>query len=229
MVACHGRALHKAFRQRERLNTRWPCWPAIRSLLERLTNARPDSAYAFHELGLTLAGQGESEAALAALRRSANLQRDVPRAWASLSDHLLLAGDTAAAATARAEHLGATSPDLQAAVDALRANRLQAAVALLQRHLRRAPNDVAALQMLGETASRLGHQEDAEEYLARCVALAPDAADARFSYALVLHAQLKVHPALAALDRLLASEPEEPTRIFLAATCEILAGDSDAQ
>lgn len=198
---------------------------AARSLLERLTAAHPSSAYAFHELGLTLAGQGESEAALAALRHAANLRRDVPRAWASLSDHLLLAGDAAAAATARAEHLGAASPDLQAAVDALRANRLSAAVALLQRHLHRAPHDVAALQMLGETASRLGHQEDAEDTLARCVALAPDALDPLFSYALVLHAQLKVHAALAVLDRLLADAPEEPKLLFLATTCAILAGD----
>jgi predicted Zn-dependent protease len=198
---------------------------AARSLLERLTAAHPDSACAFYELGLTLASQGESEAALAALRRAANLQRDVPRAWASLSDYLLLAGDAAAAATARAEHCAGASPDLQAAVDALRANRLPAAVALLQRHLRGAPNDVAALQMLGETASRLGHQEDAEVYLARCVALAPEAPDPRFSYAQVLHAQLKVHEARAALDRLLAAAPEEPKFLFLAATCAILAGD----
>ena len=55
-----------------------------RAVLEPLAAAQPRSAQTHHELGLTLAGLGETEGAIGALRHAASLQRDRPETWRAL-------------------------------------------------------------------------------------------------------------------------------------------------
>jgi predicted Zn-dependent protease len=200
-----------------------------RTLLGRVVAAHPGSAHAHHELGLTLAGLGESEAAIAALRAAEALRRDVPDAWRKLGDQLTLAGDRDRAALAYAEQAygerdAAVGPP-PAALAALREGRLSEAVSILRTHLRMAPDDTMARVLLAQTAARLGHLEDAADILERCVQRAPDSADARFVHAQVLHAQQRSFEALAQLAPLLASHPKDVRLRFLAMTCLILAGD----
>ena len=202
---------------------------AARAILERLVRVQPDSAYAQHEYGLTLASLGESEAAITALRRAAALAEDLPDPWISLSDQLSLAGDAEGSARAYAEHVRASlkTPALIAAADALRENRPRDAEQMLRAHLLANPADVAALRLFGETASRLGHTDDAEEILARCVEHAPDFVGARHSYALVLFEQNKALEALAHIEHLLARTPGEAKYLALLAACHAFLGDYD--
>jgi predicted Zn-dependent protease len=203
-----------------------------RALLARVAEVHPGSAYAHHELGLTLAGLGESEAAIDALRQARELRRDVPEAWRSLGDQLTLAGDRDRAALAYAEQAYVEQPSGEvaggpprAALTALREGRLGEAARLLQRHLMTAPDDTMARVLLAQTAARLGHLEDAGEMLERCLERAPTSADARFVHAQVLHAQHRPHDALAQLGPLLAAFPKEIRLRFLAVTCLLLAGE----
>lgn len=198
-----------------------------RALLRRVAEVHPGSANVHHELGLTLAGLGESEAAIAELRQARELRRDLPQAWRALGDQLTLAGDPDRAALAYAEQAyadGAAGPP-PAALAALREGRLSEAVLALQRHLALAPDDAIAKVLLAQTAARLGHLEHAADILERCLERAPDMADAAFVYAQVLHAQHRPHEALALLAPLLAAYPGEVRLRFLAMTCHILAGD----
>ncbi len=199
------------------------------TLLRRVVEAHPGSANAHHELGLTLAGLGQSEAAIAEMRQARELRRDLPQAWRALGDQLTLAGDRDHAALAYAEQAyadGAGGPP-PAALAALREGRLSEAVLILQRHLTLAPDDTLARVLLAQTAARLGHVEDAGDILERCLQRAPDSVDARFVYAQVLHAQHRPHEALGWLAPLLEAHPEEVRLRFLAMTCHVLAGQYD--
>src|SRR5213076_597481 len=87
-------------------------------------------------------------------------------------------------------------PMLMRAAEALSANRLPEAEAMLRTRLMRLPTDVAAIRMLAELAARLGRHEEAETLLVRCLELAPGFHAARQNYAQVLHRANKPTEAL---------------------------------
>src|ERR1700693_5692100 len=64
--------------------------------------------------------------------------------------------------------------------------RLAEAEPLCRDYLHQAPDDVDALRLLAEIATRLGVLDDAETLFARCLALAPEYHFARAGYAHVL-------------------------------------------
>jgi tetratricopeptide (TPR) repeat protein len=64
--------------------------------------------------------------------------------------------------------------------------------------------------MLAEVATRLGRLEDAESLLAHCLELAPRFTAARQNYAVVLNRQNRPLEALAQVDQLLATDPQNP-------------------
>ncbi len=134
-------------------------------------------------------------------------------AWLAVGDHYTLLGETAAADAAYALHIqaGTRDPRLLEPAAALAAGRIAVAEQKLREHLTEFPTDVAAIRMLAEVAGRLRRYTDAENLLARCLELAPGFSAARQNYALVLHRQNKPGPALAELDRLLATDPRNPS------------------
>ena len=152
-----------------------------RPVLARLCHAEPRWAEAHFELALALAALGESEMAIAALRRAAELKPDLTEAWRALADQLTAAGDAAGADRAYAQHIRASvnDPALMQAALALCAEDLPLAERLLREHLKARPTDVAAIRMLAELATRLGRHGDAEALLGRCLELAPSFAGAR--------------------------------------------------
>ncbi|HEY5781232.1 MAG TPA: sulfotransferase [Lysobacter sp.] len=202
---------------------------AALDILEPLAAAQPASARTQLELGIALGRIGRGDEALAALRRAVAIKPDLPAAWLALGDHLTATGDSDGARAAYGQHLRYASRDpalLQAGV-ALHENRIPEAEALLRAHLRKLPNDVAALRMLAELAARLDRTGDAEQLLARCLELAPGFHAARQHYALVLHRGNKPKQALAELDALLKVAPDNPGYRNLKAVVLCRIGDYD--
>ncbi|MBL8771595.1 MAG: sulfotransferase [Phenylobacterium sp.] len=142
-------------------------------------------------------------------------------------DRLRLAGDIKGADAAYAREMRATvsDPDLVRAADALVAGRYAEADAVLRARLAARPRDAHALWMLGDLCSRAGRNGEAEDLLARCVALAPDLTSARYAYAMVLNWRNKVEACLAQAERLLAIAPENPVYRHLKASSLLRLGD----
>ncbi|MGH6878729.1 MAG: sulfotransferase, partial [Rhizomicrobium sp.] len=92
----------------------------------------------------------------------------------------------------------------------LDANRPDVAEHMLADFLKDHADDLDALSLLAEAATRRERKSDAEKLLARCVELAPDFAAARFDYGHALHQMNKPAAALEQAEKLLAKEPRNP-------------------
>jgi tetratricopeptide (TPR) repeat protein len=198
-------------------------------LLASVVRAQPGWGFAHYELGLVLSRLDRSDAAIAELRRAVALKPDMPDGWRALGDQLTIAGDSAGADSAYAQHIKASTKDprLLAAASALCENQIPQAEALLRSHLKSYPTDVAAIRMLAEVAARLRRYKDAETLLARCLELAPGFAAARHNYAIVLHRQHKAVEALREVDSLLALDSRHPGYKNLKAAILATIGDLD--
>jgi tetratricopeptide (TPR) repeat protein len=202
---------------------------AALSTLEPLARAHPYWAPAQYEHALALSEAGQSEAAVASLRRAVSQKPDMVDAWRALGDELTSLGDAAGADAAYAQQIKAATrdPRLLAPATALCENDIPKAEALLRTHLKQYPTDVAAIRMFAEVAARLRRFDDAENLLARCLELSPSFAAARQNYAVVLHRRNKSSEALVEAESLLALEPHNPGYKNLKAA--ILAGIGDFQ
>ncbi|HMN43986.1 MAG TPA: sulfotransferase [Povalibacter sp.] len=204
--------------------------PAALAVLTDLAAHQPNSAQTHYELGLTLAADGQGDAAVAALRRALQLKPDLPDAWRVLGDHLRALDDPSAADEAYAQHIrhSTRNPRLLEAAAALCENRIAEAEALLRDYLKQTPTDVPAIRMLAEVAARLGRYADAESLLERCLELAPGFVAARHNHAVVLHRQNKSPQALMAIDQALAADPRNHGYRSLKAAILSTLGDYDA-
>src|SRR4029453_5304584 len=128
-----------------------------------------------------------------AYREALELRDSYPAAWGALGDALRASGAFIEADDAYANQIrtSTSDPRLMAAAQALCANKLAPAEALLREHLKQAPTDVPALPMRAEGGARLGRYGDAERLLTRALELAPSFAPARHNLALVLLRQGK--------------------------------------
>lgn len=142
-------------------------------------------------------------------------------------DRLRLAGDVAGADAAYAREMRATvsDPELVRSADAMLAGRFAEAHAALRDVAARRPDDVHALWMLGDLCARAGRNAEAEDLLARCLALAPGFTSARYAYAMVLNWRNKVAETLAEAETLLAADPANPVYRHLKASSLLRLGD----
>ncbi len=199
------------------------------STLEPLAREQPRSAMVHFSLGNALSLAGRLPEAIAALETAARIAPEWPDTWRVLADHLDAIDDPERADRARAAFLGAAvnDPRLRAAAQALQANELAPAEALLRAHLKEHPTDVAALRMLAELASRLRRYRDAQTLLERCLELAPNFRPARHQYAIVLFRLAKAVEAREVLANLLAEEPDNLGYLSLQAAILAHLGDTE--
>lgn len=203
--------------------------PGALSFAQKQAQARPDWFGAQRQLGIVLAEQGQALPASLALKRASELNPAHPTIWRELAEQHSRAGDTQAARAAYARH-GAmpAEPGLKAASEALTANDGAGAEALLLEHLRRLPDDVAALRMLSEAQARAGRTGDAEKSLRRALEIAPDFMFARHALAQLMMGLGRLEEAETEANYLLRLEPNnEGTRRLKAAILNAL-GEFDA-
>ena len=200
---------------------------AALQILQPLLAAEPQWAAAQYERALALAANGEGELAIEALRQLLQNSPHHPEAWRVLGDHLMAIGNTGEADAAYLQHTrcATRNPQLQAAATAMQANDIPRAEALLKSHLKQVPTDVPAIRMLAEVAVRCGQEEAAERLLTRCLELAPNFTPARYNHAILLHRRNKVTESLAEVERLLWSDPENPSYRNLFAVVLSRAGE----
>ena len=186
---------------------------AALAVLEPLAKTQPRWAAAHLELGLARARAGRSRDAVVALDHATHLKPDLAEAWRALAEQRRVLGDSTGAEAAEAQAIACSvkDPQLMAAGAALVAGRLAEAEQLLRDTLKARPDDVAALRMLAEIATRLGRYEDAEVLLTQCLELAPGFVPARHNLAVALYRQTRAAEAAAQIDRLLAADPANPS------------------
>ncbi|MGH8138405.1 MAG: tetratricopeptide repeat-containing sulfotransferase family protein [Steroidobacteraceae bacterium] len=203
--------------------------PGAQAAFEQLAAAQPHSPLVQLELGRTFVAQGRDTEGLAALTRAVELSPNLAEAWRDLSAVLASRGDTKGCDVAFAHYSRLAAPErrLSEAAAALATFRLDAAEALLRRHLGQEPQDAVALRMLARVAAEREDFIEAERLLAQCLQLAPGYSAARFDLARLLHGQQKAHPMLLLLERLLALEPDKLEYLSLQASAYSLLGHNE--
>ena len=178
-------------------------------LLAPLSRTQAGMPRVHYEYAMALARTGRTEEAIATLERALALNPALPQVWLALADLQRAVGREAGANAAYAGYIrhSVRDPDLLNAADALNANRLPEAEALLRAWLKQHPTDVVAIRMLGELAVRVGRNAEALRLFARCLELAPGFREARQHYAVVLHREQQSSKALEQLELLLQENP----------------------
>jgi tetratricopeptide (TPR) repeat protein len=197
------------------------------AVVDPLARALTESPEAQLEHGLVLARLGQTQAAIAAFKRTTALDPDLAEAWRGLAEALDLVGDADEAQQARARQIkaGVRDPALMAAAAALVDGKLDPAEQILRDYLAARPDEPAAIRMMAEIAARLGHHDDAEALLVRCLKIAPSFAAARHNLATVLYRQGRSEDSLIQLAQLLAREPRNPAYQNLKAAALARIGD----
>jgi tetratricopeptide (TPR) repeat protein len=198
---------------------------AIR-VLESLTGAHSGASVLQLELGRAYAADGRADAAIDAFQRAVELDAALAEGWRELAAQRFLAGDTAAgdAAYLKYSRLAHEPPELTDANVARAAERLDAAEAMVRRHLQQAPRDVAALRMLADLLGRRGEAAEAERCLNEALESAPGDAAARRDLARLLCLQERVAEAMPLIERLLVNDPRNSSYLCLKAQALRLEG-----
>jgi tetratricopeptide (TPR) repeat protein len=209
---------------------------------------RPDAparpARFYYELGVTCDAMGESESAIAALRRATEIEPGMQAAWAKLGDLLTWVRDTEAAAAAKARACALPvaedeKPPAQSVSSAAVEKQMrdwtkrilesppETSGPTLREHLRREPTDVAALRVLADIGSSKGMHIAAQRLLERALKLAPAHRPLRMEYVGALMAQQNAALALPVLEGLLAEAPGTTDQLILQANCLAILGEFD--
>jgi len=196
-------------------------------LLGGLARGWPRAVRTRYELGLTLAALGRSADAFAQLDAAVTIDPRYRDGWQALADLAFAHGDAARERLARARlariDRGDGAPGQ--AAEAIALGDTARAEALLMPWCRAQPGDADAVYLLASCRLTVRALDDAEALLRHALTLRPDLAAARFDLARVHHAQLDAEAALAALEPLLAADPDNPAYCNLQAACLLLQGD----
>jgi tetratricopeptide (TPR) repeat protein len=198
-------------------------------VLVPLEQMLPDNASLQHQLGLCQGALGHDTEAEQHLRKAVKLDPALNPAWLALSNQLESQGDSAGSQAALERYLqGSTShPELVEAAHHLQKGRIARAEPLVREVLKKAPNDVSALRMLAEIATRIGRFEDARNLLGPCLELAPDFTLARQNYANVLRRLQHLPEALEQTEILLSGDPDNPRYLILKGSVLTQLGDHE--
>jgi tetratricopeptide (TPR) repeat protein len=106
-------------------------------------------------------------------------------------------------------------------------NRMDLAEKELSEFLAKRPDDADAINLMARVQLRLGHRRESAALLARCLALAPDFAAARYNHADLLFQLKDFDAALSELDKLMIAESGNPLFRQLKANILTAIGEND--
>jgi len=194
-----------------------------RAILTPLAASLPGSWGVHYEHGMTLAGMGQTAAALTALETAVRLNPESSLAAHALGDALLLVDRAVEAAAVQARTLPGTvtDPRLAAAAAAWLHRGDSAPLAALGLH----PSDIAAVCLVADAGLRSGMVDAVAAMLAAALAVTPSYLPARYALALSFHRLDRSEDALAAIDTVLAAVPGTAVLRALRATIQMQRGD----
>ncbi len=195
-------------------------------VLNKLIQQQKKFSLAHQELGFTLHGLNRNQAAISSLKQAVEIKADLPSSWQLLSELLMKIGNDEAAQHAYNRYLQFSSsyPQLGEALQAFISNKLSVCEKLCREHLKKYPNDVNAIRLLAEVASKLGIYIDAETLLIKCLTIAPGYQLARLNYANVLNKREKSEHALIQIGLLEKQKANHPPHQITKATILVKLG-----
>ncbi len=203
--------------------------PQAKSVLQKLIQQQAGFALAHQELGFTLQGLNHTQAAIKSLTQALAIKADLPSSWKLLAELQMHIGndDKAQHAYNRYLQFSASDPKLGEALAAFIANKLARCEQLCREHLQAHPNDVNAIRLLAEVATKLGIYIDAETLLTKCLTIEPRYQLARLNYANVLNKREKSQQALVQIEMLEKQQPDYPPHQITKATILVKLGQFD--
>jgi tetratricopeptide (TPR) repeat protein len=150
-------------------------------------------------------------------------------AYRMLGRALRQLGDDIGANEAELGAIGASEydPEIARAGQAMMANDLATAEAVLRSLLMHRPDDVAAIRMLAEIGIHFGHARKADGLLSRAIELAPGFFYSRYTRAVALDMLSRSGEALAELNQITGAEADFDPIIALKAVCLSRIGENE--
>lgn len=180
----------------------------------------PNFAKPWSDLGHLLLQTRRVEEAAATLQKAVELEAADGDAWFNLGKALALLGKgrEADAAFEKSFDLNPERKALALAAEHHQQGRPEQAERMLRELLRKHPDNVDALRLLGVLSLAAGRLQEAERLLLRATHIAPDFADAQLDLGKVYKEQHKLADAITALERAIALEPGNFFGYFLLAS-----------
>lgn len=196
-------------------------------ILEPLVRVQPGIAMVHAEYGIALAKLSRPAQAITALRRAVGLRPDLVRAWLALGDQLETVGDALAARDAKSWHArySGRAAELSVADKAVSENQLQRAEAILRSHLQTLPSDVLAIRLLADVCARSGRDEEACTLLLDALQAEPGFHAARQDLVMAFNRREMPTDAMAQLQTLLQTDPQNPAYRTQLAQTQCRLGD----
>ena len=199
------------------------------STLSRLEALHPEYPRLYQERGYCHVAQRSAAPAIAAFERAVFLNPALPGSWRTLQALYAMAGRRAEADNAAA-HV-AKLASLPAAIVTARSmfadGEIEAAEALVRRHLLEKGDDIEGMRLLAQIGMKLDVLDDAELLLESVLERAPDYRPARYDYAQVLLQRHKHRQAREQIRMLREAEPDERAYRITEATLATELGECD--
>lgn len=170
----------------------------------------PDRAEGHEQLGMALAALGRFDQAEAALRKALELNPKNESVHAKLSRLHVMQGRTEAAQSERDDlyRLNPRRKKLQDAMKHQAAGEFDDARKIVKKILRQDPENINALNLMGELCFALGRHNDAEAFLRNAIKLAPDFAIAWNTLSAALKEQSRFEEAVEACQQVIKLDPK---------------------
>ena len=181
--------------------------------LDQLLVAAPDMGRAHQEYGHLMRDQGRWDDALARYRQAIDCNRGLIASWSMLAEIYRALGEKQALdyVEQQLKALQVLPPVILRATQLLHDGLLGQAETLCRTILQKDPQNIQAMRLLAEIASRLGVLNDTEFLLESAITFAPEDDDIRLDYLLALRRRQKFTEALAQAEYLVQKNPDNLT------------------